>query len=126
MGILRTLRKMGTAAVRAAAVLYVTFCAYGSIEICFCDPDPDDCGEHCHDCSGHSDDECRHFAVDVDDILAPQTGVPLPEVDLAFFCAPSPAAGEIPVRPRLRPSSTAPPDGDGTYISYSKRLNPLS
>jgi hypothetical protein len=34
---------------------------------------------------------------------------------------------DIPVRPRLRPSSTAPPDdGGGRFISYSKRLHPLS
>lgn len=127
MGLLRTLRKLGTAAVRAAAVLYVAFCLCGSAELCFCDPDPDNCGEHCHDCEDHSEDECLHLAVDVDDFLAPQTGVSLPAVSLAFFSAPSFTVVEIPVRPRLRPSSTAPLDGGGgIYVSYSKRLHPLS
>ena len=127
MGVLRTLRELGNAAVRAVAVLYIAFCLCGSAGICLCDPDPDDCGEHCHDCGSHSEDECLHFTVDVDDFLAPQTGVSLPSVPLAFFSVPSFAVVEIPARPRLRPSSTAPPDGGGgRYVSYSTRLHPLA
>lgn len=127
MGFLRTLRKFGSAAFRAVAVLYVAFLLCGTVEICLCDPDPDNCGEHCHDCEDHSEDKCLHLTVDVDDFLAPQTGVSLPAVSPAFFYAPSHVAVEFPVMPRLRPSSTAPPDsGGGRYISYYSRMHPLS
>lgn len=126
MGILRTLRKLGNAAVRAAAVLYVALCLCGSVGICLCDPDPDGCGERCHDCDGHSDDECLHFTVDVDDFLAPQTGVSFLSAPLAILPVP-PMVAVIPERPRLRPSSAAPPDGGGgRYVSYSARLHPLA
>ena len=126
MKIQRTLRKLGSAAFRAAGALYVAFSLCGAFEICLCDPDPDNCGEHCHDCEDHSGDECLHLTVDAGDILAPQTGVSIPAVVLAFFSAPSFSVEESPLRPRLRPSSTAPPDSGGRYISYSRRLNPLS
>jgi hypothetical protein len=127
MGILRTLGKFGNAAVRAASVLYVVLCLCWSSEICLCDPDPDNCGEHCHECDGHSAEECLHFSVDVDDFLAPQTVVSLPAVPPAIFPEPSLAVSAVPARPRERPSSTAPPDGGGgRYVSYSKRLHPLA
>ena len=127
MGILRTLRRLGNAAVRAVAVLYVAFSVCGSVGICLCDPDPDDCGEHCHDCGNHSEDECLHFTIDVDDFLTPPTGVSLPSAPIAIFSVPPFAVVEIPARPRLRLSSTAPPDGGGgRYVSYSTRLHPLA
>jgi hypothetical protein len=126
MGFLRTLRKFGSAAFRAVAVLYVAFLLCGTVEICLCDPDPDNCGEHCHDCEDHSGHECSHLTVDVDDILAPQTGVSIPAVVLAFFSAPSLSVEELSLHLRPRPSSTAPPDSGGRYISFSSRLHPLS
>ena len=127
MGILRTLRKFGNAAVRAVAVLYVAFCLCGSVGICLCDADPDGCGEHCHDCGDHSSEECLHFSVDVDDFLAPQTGVSLPAVCLEFVPAPPFAAAEKTAGPRLRPPPAAPPDGGGGgYVSYSVRMHPLA
>ena len=127
MKIVKTIKKMCIAATNLAAAFSVALCLRSAIEICLCDPDPDDCGEHCHDCGDHSEDKCLHLTVDVDDFLAPQTGVSLPAVSPAFFSAPSHAAVEFPVMPRLRPSSTAPPDsGGGRYISYYSRMHPLS
>ena len=127
MGILRTLRRLGTAVVRAAVVLYVTFCVCGSIEICLCDPDPDNCGEHCHDCDEHSKDECHHFSIDVDDFMVPHAGATVPSAP-AMVCPPSAfAVAAIPDQQRTRPISTAPPDsGGGMYLSYSARIHPLA
>lgn len=126
MKTVKAIKKVCIAAAKFAAMFSVTFCLGGAFEICLCDPDPDNCGEHCHDCGEHSGDDCLHLTVDVDDFLAPQTGVSIPAVALAFFSAPSFAVVDIPARPRLRPSSNAPPDGGGRYVSYSFRLNPLS
>ena len=85
MAMMRTLRKLGKAAIRAVSVLYVALCLCWSAEICFCDPDPDNCGEHCHECDGHTEDDCLHLSVDVDDFLVPQTGVPLPSAMMMYF-----------------------------------------
>ena len=126
MAMMRTLRKLGKAAIRAVSVLYVALCLCWSAEICLCDPDPDNCGEHCHECDGHTEDDCLHLSVDVDDFLVPQTGVPLPSAMLEFFSPPPFQVVEISLRPRLRPLSTAPPDCGGKYVSYSARLHPLS
>ena len=126
MGILRTLGKFGNAAVRAASVLYVALCLCWSSEICLCDPDPDNCGEHCHECDGHSAEECLHFSVDVDDFLVPQTGVPLQSVPPEIFSPPPFLSAEFPPRPRPRPVSAAPPGCGGAYVSYSARMHPLS
>lgn len=127
MGILRTLRKTGDAVARAVSVLSVAFCLMGNIGICLCDPDPDDCGRHCHDCSSEPEDECRHLTIDLDDFLVPQSDDILPQT-----------AADAPIRDisktsltadadaRPRPTSTAPPDSGGTYVSYSTRIHPLS
>ena len=122
----KAIKRFCSTATMIAASFIVAFSLGGSLQICLCDPDPDNCGEHCHDCGEHSGDDCLHLTVDVDDFLAPQTGVSIPAVALAFFSAPSFAVVDIPARPRLRPSSNAPPDSGGRYVSYSYRLNPLS
>lgn len=113
--------------VRTAAVLNVALCVCGSIEICLCDPDPDNCGEHCHDCDEHSKDECRHFSIDVDDFMVPHAGVTVLSAP-AMVCSPSAfAVAAIPDQQRTRPISTAPPDsGGGMYLSYSARIHPLA
>ena len=113
--------------VRTAAVLNVALCVCGSIEICLCDPDPDNCGEHCHDCDEHSKDECHHFSIDVDDFMVPHAGATVPSAP-AMVCPPSAfAVAAIPDQQRTRPISTAPPDsGGGMYLSYSARIHPLA
>ena len=127
MGILRILRKMGDSVVRTVSVLSVSFCLAGSASICLCDTDPDDCGEHCHECDGHSADECRHLTIDIDDFITPQSDDLLP--------VPAVAEASVPVMEhpaaicalRMRPVSTAPPDaGGGRYVSYSPWIHPLS
>jgi hypothetical protein len=127
MGFLRTLRKFGSAAFRAAAVLYVAFLLCGTVEICLCDPDPDNCGEHCHDCEDHAADECRHLTVDVGDYFVSQTAVSIPSVFAAVYPFPVSANLELSFRPRLRPVSTAPPDNStGNFLFYSTRIHPLA
>ena len=128
MGILRTLRKVGDAAVRAVSLLSVAFCLNGAANICFCDTDPDGCGEHCHDCSEpETEDSCKHLSIQIDEFLVPQTdtatatdGLELPvcfTASLNFAISPEPV---------VRPVSTAPPDSGGTYVSYSTRIYPRS
>jgi hypothetical protein len=118
---------MGDSVARAVSVLSVSFCLAGSASICLCDSDPDDCGENCHECDGHSADECRHLTIDIDDFITPQSDdtVPVPAVaDVPVFVLEPPAAVSA---PRMRPASTAPPDtGGGSYVSYSPRIHPLS
>lgn len=126
MNPLKAIKRFCSTATMIAASFIVAFSLGGSLQICLCDPDPDNCGEHCHDCGDHSEDKCLHLTVDVDDFLAPQTEVLLPAVSFACFSAPPSAVKELPLRFRLRPSSTAPPDGGGRYISYSPQLHPLS
>ena len=128
MGIFRTLRKAGTAALRAVSLLSVVFCLNGTASICFCDTDPDECGEHCHDCSEpETEDSCKHLTIQIDEFLVPQTdmtavtdGLPMP----AFFPVPQIAA--VPSEPVMRPISTAPPDTGGTFVSYSTRIHQRS
>jgi hypothetical protein len=123
---MHTLRKLGSAAFRAAATFYAVLCLCLTVEMCLCDPDPDNCGEHCHDCDDHSENTCLHLSIDVDDFLAPQAGVSIPAISPAVFCTPTLALLEQPARFRARPQSTAPPDSGGRYISFSSRLHPLS
>ena len=127
MGILRILRKMGDSVVRAVSVLSVSFCLAGSASICLCDTDPDDCGEHCHECDSHSADECRHLTIDIDDFITPHSDDILPVLivaDAPVFMIELPTAV---CALRIRPVSTAPPDaGGGRYVSYSPRIHPLS
>lgn len=117
---------MTDAAARALSVISVSFCLSGSIGICLCDNDPDDCGECCHDCADHSEDECRHLTIDLGDFMYPQSDA-------------TPAYGEIAQTQHLkieisaadlafapRPSSTAPPDTGGVYTSYSSRIHQRS
>ena len=127
MGIMRTLRKLGSAVVRTVVMLYVAFCVCGSIKICLCDPDPDNCGEHCHDCTEHSEDECCHFSVDVDDFMVPHTEITLQSIPIMAYEASPIVIWEFAVLPKLNPTSTAPPDSSGNrYISYSTRIYPLA
>ena len=127
MGILRILRKMGDSVVRTVSVLSVSFCLAGSASICLCDTDPDDCGEHCHECDGHSADECRHLTIDIDDFITPHSDDILPVLivaDAPVFMVELPTAV---CALRMRPVSTAPPDaGGGRYVSYSPWIHPLS
>ena len=128
MGLLRTLRKAGNAVLRAVSLLSVAFCLNGTASICFCDTDPDECGEHCHDCSEpETEDPCKHLTIQIDEFLVPQTdmtavtdGLPMP----AFFPVPQIAA--VPSEPVMRPISTAPPDTGGTFVSYSTRIHQRS
>ena len=118
---------MSDLVVRAMSVLSVSFCLAGPASICLCDLDPDDCGENCHECDGHSSGECRHLTIDVDDLVIPQSDdiIPVPAVAGAPV-----SMMEIPAAVcalRMRPVSTAPPDaGGGRYVSYSFRIHPLS
>ena len=124
MGVLRTLRKAGGAVVKTVSVFSVAFCLTGSARICLCDPDPDDCGEHCHDCSGHSEDECHHLTIDLDEFLVPQSDTATVTDGLAIpVCTMVPQIAAIPSEPVIRPISTAPPDSGGTYVSYSTRIH---
>lgn len=127
MGILRTFRKIAETAVRAVSILSVAFCLSRSVTLCFCDTDPDDCAEHCHDCSEPEEsDSCKHLTIQIDEFLVPQTDSPLTDVALAIP-APVPIdAWSICNGPHTRPISTAPPDCGGSYVSYSTRIHPLS
>ena len=128
MGILRTLRKVGDAAVRAVSLLSVAFCLNGTANICFCDTDPDECGEHCHDCSEpETEDSCKHLTIQIDEFLVPQTDTATVTDGLAMpVCIMAPQIASIPSEPAIRPISTAPPDSGGTYVSYSTRIHPRS
>ena len=125
MGMLRTLRKIGTTAVRAVSLLSVAFCLNGTANICFCDTDPDGCGEHCHDCSEpETEDSCKHLTIQIDEFLVLQTdtatvtdGLAIPDYTMV------PQIAAIPSEPVIRPISTAPPDTGGTYVSYSTRIH---
>ena len=125
MGMLRTLRKVGSAAVRAVSLLSVAFCLNGTASICFCDTDPDECGEHCHDCSEpETEDSCKHLTIQVDEFLVPQTDMDVAADGLeAPACLSVPPIAAIPSEPVIRPVSTAPPDSGGTYVSYSTRIH---
>jgi hypothetical protein len=122
----KTAKKIIRSVCSTFAVLSLVFCVNGTIRFCLCDSDPDDCGEHCHDCSTETEEECDHVTVKMDAPLTPQSGVELPLV--------------IAVSPAVETSSvfsleselpgvqfwTGPPDSGGRYISHSKRLYPRS
>lgn len=124
MGILRTLKKTGDAVVRAVSVFSVAFCLLLNVGVCLCDPDPDDCGEHCHDCGGASQDECSHISIDMDGFLVPQSDDTVPQAHSSRAFVYSPVIRRVVAR--TRPVSTAPPDSGGAYVSYSAKLHPLS
>ena len=128
MGILRTFRKVGNAAVRAVSLLSVAFCLNGTASICFCDTDPDGCGEHCHDCSEpETEDSCKHLTIQIDEFLVPQTDtVAATDGLLITICFTDPQTAAIPPEPVISPISTAPPDSGGAYVSYSTRIHPQS
>ena len=110
MGILRTLRKVGDAAVRAVSLLSVAFCLNGTASICFCDTDPDGCGEHCHDCSDpETDDSCKHLTIQIDEFLVPQTDMATVTDGLAMpsFC-PVPQIAAATSEPVMRPRKNSP------------------
>jgi hypothetical protein len=100
------------------------------IEMCFCDKDPDGCGEACHDCSHHTeshDDDCAHLKLDVSDIISISSALNIP---LFTPCVMTPVftaytASGIGIRPAHRPQ--APPDKlPDRYQFYSYRLFPRS
>lgn len=102
----------------------------GALEICLCDPDPDGCGETCHDCpdghTGEEADDCAHVSVRVDAPAVAPTGVDIPAVPTA----PPPVAAAPRLLQTVRrlpaPPSTAPPDPGGTYAFRAPRLHPRS
>ena len=128
MKLLKAMKNACITATRIAAALVVACCLGGTLKICLCDPDPDNCGEHCHDCTPQSSELCEHVEISIDASTIPSTDVPIPVV----YDAPPPTAtlrlltDNTPLS-RLRPPSTAPPDcGGNNYIYHSFRLYPLS
>ena len=107
------------------SLLSVAFCLNGTANICFCDTDPDECGEHCHDCSEpETEDSCKHLTIQIDEFLVPQTDTATVTDGLAIpVCTMVPQIAAIPSEPVIRPISTAPPDSGGTYVSYSTRIH---
>ncbi len=98
--------------------LAVAFCLFAltvlhGLTFCLCDPDPDGCGEHCHDCGTppppsetHLEHVCDHLILD-----GPPPGEPVPSAVkelngllLALAAMPPPACVPIlpPTAPRCR------------------------
>lgn len=126
MKFLEKAKKTAGGALCAVVALSLAFCVNGTLRLCLCDSDPDDCGEHCHECTPGAEEACAHLTVCLDAPFVPQTSVDMPELSAAF-----PAAVDFTVLPetlfaRPSPASTGPPHSGGLYISNSTRLYPLS
>lgn len=104
----------------------LALCVNGTIQLCLCDPDPDGCGDHCHECTPEAADVCEHITIEIDAPSVTRTDVDIPET----FNVPAIAALPAPARAGLnrpaRPAYAKPPDTGGAYISRSTRLYPLS
>ena len=113
-----------------AAALFSASVLQG-LTLCLCAPDPDGCGEQCHDCgsapepqAGHLDHVCEHLTISD---LAPSEKVTT--VTIKVPCAPLPQIlPQMPVGVRLtlRPRAFAhPPDvlsPQFTFIARSTQM----
>lgn len=139
--------KMGVAV--AAALVSVVVLLAGSVQVCLCDPDPDNCGRPCHVCVDepaarggvqlgadsspidgttlrHEEHACNHVTLALGDSFSVPTDVPVPLVG-DFPVGSWTLTLSHPLVQRMRPNSTAPPDsGGGGYLLYATRIHPLA
>jgi hypothetical protein len=124
MDFFRRVLRWAFAATRVVAAFCLVFCLNGAIQFCFCDTDPDGCGQTCHECPADDDDACNHLTVQIDTPVVAHTLIPLPAISIS---SPAPLA-DISFAPQTlprRPCSTAPPDrGKSTFLLSSARLFP--
>lgn len=119
--------KRGLTIAIAMAVAFVS--VVRGIEMCFCDKDPDGCGEACHDCShdhGSDENSCAHLKFDISDVATASSNCPA--THLMTCVAPAPF---IPVTAGYREEAVvpaqAPPDKPSDrFRHYSTRLFPRS
>ena len=124
MKLIKAIRRVTSCAANFMAVVLAAIFLAGPVSFCLCDEDPDNCGEACHDCSESTDEDCEHTTIDVDDFPLSHNIINIDyqfEAVADFYSTLSLKARQI-----SRPSATSPPFRSWAYISYSKRLNPLS
>ncbi len=122
-----------TLAVTRGLLVAVFFAAsvLQGVTLCLCAPDPDACGEHCHDCGSAPDPQTAHWGHVCDHLtisqLAPSEKVT--PVTIKAPCAPLPGIApraQTGVRLTLRPRAfTHPPDilfPQFTFISRSTQM----
>ena len=132
----------------AAALVSVVVLLAGSVQVCLCDPDPDNCGRPCHVCVDepaarggvqlgadsspidgttlrHEEHACNHVTLALGDSFPVSTDVPVPLVG-NFPVGSWTLTLSHPLVQRMRPNSTAPPDSGGGYLLYATRIHPLA
>ena len=127
MSFLKAMRKVSIVAASLVATFALALCVNKPLQLCLCDDDPDDCGEHCHECAPETDHDCNHIVIELETPSPTQTSVSVPVVAAESFISSS--AVQLSHRfilDSLLPSANKPPDLRGTYISSSTRLYPLS
>jgi hypothetical protein len=107
-------RVRGWVALVAAGALAFAAVLGGTV-LCFCNDDPDDCGEVCHDCctgddGTHEEEACDHLVVATPDLQVTSSFVPMsgPVAEIGRFVYPKPVVCPPIARPPAR--AAAPPD----------------
>ena len=127
MKIVKTIRRATNCAANFMAVMLAAIFLAGPVSFCLCDEDPDNCGEACHDCSESTDEDCEHATIDVDDFTLSHNDDNIINIDYFLqVAADFNSSIKLEARQISRPRATSPPFRSWAYISYSKRLNPLS
>ena len=140
------LNAIKTGVALAAALVSVVVLLAGSVQICLCDPDPDNCGRPCHVCVDepcvdegvsagedfspidgatfhHEEHACNHVTLALGDPFSVSTDVPVPLVGDFPAGVWTLTLSTPPVR-RMRPCSTSPPDSGGGYLLSATRICP--
>jgi hypothetical protein len=125
--IFKTLRKISFTAATLLAVLALVFSVNRTIEVCLCDTDPDECGEHCHECLPDNEEDCSHVTIEARELDVPQTISFISQIIVAVLPMLQNVFDSFAAEQHLHPKSSKPPDiGYGLYIDYSPYLYPLS
>lgn len=124
----KTCLKRNLAVVLAVTVAFVS--TVRGIEMCFCDKDPDGCGEVCHDCSHHTeshDDNCAHLKLNVSDIINISSVLNIPLFPPCLMAPVFTAYTVVGIDIRSAHQPQAPPEKlPDRYQYYSYKLFPRS
>ncbi|MBS7287152.1 MAG: hypothetical protein KIH06_07825 [Kiritimatiellae bacterium] len=119
-------RRMLDGAICLLAAFFLAFCVNGSMQLCLCDSDPDNCGEHCHECSSETEETCAHLNIQFDAPILPQTSVNTPQFVVALPPVVEFLFSESTIPFLTYSAAVSPPLLRGLYIVFSNRLYPLS
>lgn len=124
----RTLAKAAAGLRLLFALFLFTVTGLQGLSLCFCQPDPDACGEHCHNCGESPDRQteqvdhvCDHLMVAE---LPPGENVPTGLDELAAVLALRLLAERVPFEPAASPRlslSERPPDVLHPHLRFITR-----